>query len=155
MKSAIAARDIELGASYRGIPGASRMSDSERFRDVVRQSASTIERRDNLCERGNRGRQMASLRWVAAPARYYAESSLPDCLTRAREHLKRFVIGSRIAGLSMSLDALTFPDWLDCLPYSDGAEVRSCCDRKELTDTGRHIRDAFESLILVYPETGR
>ena len=32
MKPAVAVRDIELGASYRRIPGASRISDVERFR---------------------------------------------------------------------------------------------------------------------------
>ena len=34
MKSAIAVHDIELGASYRRIPGASRISDM-RFRDAM------------------------------------------------------------------------------------------------------------------------
>ena len=312
MKRAIAVRDFELGAhdSAQALDasqdsGASRMSDGERFRDVVRQSPSTIERRNNRCGRGNRGGQMAGLfdgteemdcvgeiyrrmatdcpdpssnsrklwqlrqatdigcrnrrcetmleksvamlaknghmpgwfnqcpaasgigdssrnrhsnvdlvhwcettgharlvelkwesdspseavrqilrygaayvfcrmhrtrlpvrrssvmdarhvsLWTVAPARYYAESNLPECLTRAREHLKRFDIGSRIAGLSMSLDALTFPDWFDCLPFSDSTEVRSCCDREELTDTGRHIRDAFKGLISVCPDVGR
>lgn len=91
---------------------------------------------------------------VAAPACYYTDPNLPDCLLRGRESLKQFVIESGIEGLSMSLDALTFPEWFDCLPFADGAEVRASCDREELTDTGRKIRDAFDGLASVYPIPG-
>ena len=91
---------------------------------------------------------------VVAPARYCTEPGLLDCLSRAREGLKRFEIGSGMEELSMSLDVLAFPDWFDRLPYSDGAEVRAGCDRKELTDTGRQIREAFDNLTSVHPEPG-
>ena len=91
---------------------------------------------------------------VVAPARYCTEPGLLDCLSRAREGLKRFEIGSEMEELSMSLDVLAFPDWFDRLPYSDGAEVRAGCDRKELTDTGREIREAFDNLTSVHPESG-
>ena len=89
---------------------------------------------------------------VAAPALYCAEPSLPGCLSRARDGLKKFDIGSRIEGLSMSLDVLAFPEGFDHLPFSNGAEVSAGCDRKELTETGRKIRDVFDNLIAVFPD---
>ena len=43
---------------------------------------------------------------VMAPAHYCRAADLPGCLARARQGLKRFDIGARIDGLSMSLDVL-------------------------------------------------
>ena len=89
---------------------------------------------------------------VAAPARYYAESGLRDDLMRAREHLRRFDIGSRTQGVSMSLDVLSFPEWFDTLPFAVGGQVRTVCDTATLTDPGRQVRDAFDRLASVCPE---
>ena len=75
-----------------------------------------------------------------------------DGLSRAREALKRFDVGSRIEGLSMSLNVRGFPEWFDRLPFSSGAQVWASCDQAELTDTGRKIRDAFDRLTSVCPE---
>ena len=92
---------------------------------------------------------------VAAPASYYSDSGLRDCLSRARESLTRFDIGSTIEGLSMSLDVLAFPKWFDSLPFANGKEVRAECDTAELTETGRKVRDAFDGLASVCPEPDR
>ena len=89
---------------------------------------------------------------VAAPARYYTDSGLRHCLSRARENLARFDIGSRIGGLSMSLDVLAFPEWFDRLPFANGEQVRSQCGASGLTEAGRKVRDAFDGLASVYPE---
>ncbi|MDE0167623.1 MAG: hypothetical protein OXH92_05620 [Bryobacterales bacterium] len=89
---------------------------------------------------------------VVAPAHYYTESDLRHCLSRARENLARLDIGSRIDGLSMSLDVLAFPEWFDRLPFASGEEVRAECDTAELTQAGRKVRDAFDGLASVYPE---
>ena len=89
---------------------------------------------------------------VAAPARYYTDSGLRDYLSRARENLTRFDIGSRIDGLSMSLDVLALPEWFDSLPFANGEEVRAECDTAELTEAGRKVRDAFDGLTSVCPE---
>lgn len=86
---------------------------------------------------------------VVAPASYFAAPELPDCLSRAREALERFDVGSRIEGLSMSLDVRGFPEWFDRLPFSSGAQVAASCDQEELTDAGRMIRDAFDGLTSV------
>ena len=89
---------------------------------------------------------------VVAPASYCREPNLPDCLSTAREALKRFDVGSRIEGLSMSLDVRAFPEWFDRLPFSSGAQVSASCDQAELTETGRKIRDAIDGLTSVCPE---
>ena len=90
---------------------------------------------------------------VVAPARYCRAPDLQDGLARARKALKRFDIGSRIDGLSMSLDVRAFPDWFEELPFADGADVRASCAHGELTDTGQKIRDAFEALHSVFPDS--
>ena len=89
---------------------------------------------------------------VAAPAHYYTESALRDGLSRARQYLTRFNIGSRTEGLSMSLDVLAFPEWFDRLPFATGGEVRAACDSATLTEAGRQVRDAFDELTSVCPE---
>ena len=89
---------------------------------------------------------------VAAPAGYYTDWGLRGCLSRARENLSRFDIGSRIGGLSMSLDVLAFPEWFDRLPFANGEQVRSQCGASGLTEAGRKVRDAFDGLASVYPE---
>ena len=89
---------------------------------------------------------------VVAPARYCRALDLQDGLARARKDLKRFDGGSRIDGLSMSLDVLAFPDGFEALPFADGADVRARCDHGALTDTGQKIRAAFEALHSVLPD---
>ena len=89
---------------------------------------------------------------VVAPARYCRAPGLQDDLARARQALKRFDVGSRMDGLSMSLDVLAFPDWFEALPFVDGADVRTRCDHGELTDTGQKIRAAFEALHSLFPD---
>lgn len=89
---------------------------------------------------------------VAAPGRYYADDGLRDCLSRARERLRSIGGEPGMRGLSMSLDALAFPEWFDRVPFRDGAEVRASCDSPELTETGRKIVEAFDGLTPVYPD---
>ncbi len=89
---------------------------------------------------------------VAAPAHYYTDPGLWHCLSRARENLAWFDIGSRIDGLSISLDVLAFSDWFDSLPFANGEQVRAECGTTELTEAGRKVRDAFDGLASVYPE---
>lgn len=83
---------------------------------------------------------------VAAPTWYYGDQELRDCLNRAREGLGRVPGRTGLPGLSMSLDALAFPEWFDRLPFTRGAKVRDTCDRGELTEEGRTIVDAFDGL---------
>ena len=89
---------------------------------------------------------------VAAPRRYYADGGFRDCLSRARESVRSIGGEPGTLGLSMSLDALAFPEWFGRLPFSDGAEVRDSCDRPELTEKGRIVVDAFDGLASVIPD---
>lgn len=92
---------------------------------------------------------------IAAPSPYYAEDGFMDCLSRARVGLRSIGDEPGARGLSMSLDALAFPEWFDRLPFSDGAEVRNACDRPELTEKGRMVIDAFDGLTSVCPDRMR
>ena len=89
---------------------------------------------------------------VAAPGRYYANDGLLDCLSRARQSLRSIGDEPGTRGLSMSLDALAFPEWFDRLPFGNGTEVHDSCDRPELTETGREIIEVFDGLTSVYPD---
>lgn len=86
---------------------------------------------------------------VAAPTRDYPDKDLRDCLFRARKSLDRVPGRTGLPGLSMSLDALAFPEWFDRLPFTNSAELRNSCDRAELTEEGRIIVDAFNGLASV------
>ena len=92
---------------------------------------------------------------VAAPAGYYTDPDLHDCLSRARESLLQFDIGSRIEGLSMSIDVLAFPEWFDSLPFANGEDVCAKCDTAKLTEAGRMVSDAFNGLASVCREDYR
>ena len=86
---------------------------------------------------------------VVAPARDYDDKDLRDCLFRARQSLGRVPRRLGLPGLSMSLDALAFPEWFGRPPFTNGATVRDSCDRLELTEDGRIIVDAFNGLASV------
>lgn len=86
---------------------------------------------------------------VVAPTEYFRDGGLRDCLLQARASLGRVPGRTGLSGLCMSLDALTFPDWFDRLPFTDGAEVRDSCNRQDLTGKGRIIVDAFDGLASV------
>ena len=81
---------------------------------------------------------------VVAPAHYCRAPDLAGCLDRARQGLRQFDIGSRIDGLRMSIDVLALPDGFE-LPFANGDDVLSNCDREVLTEPGRMIRDAFKA----------
>ena len=45
------------------------------------------------------------------------------------------------------------PAWFEELPFADGADVRASCAHGALTDAGQKIRDAFEALHSVFPDS--
>lgn len=83
---------------------------------------------------------------VAAPACYFRDSGFEAHLDRMRANLERFDLGGRLPWLSMSLDALAFPDEFNALPFADGGEVRKFCDGERWTEPARRVRDAFDNL---------
>ena len=130
-------------------------SPSEAMRQILRYGAAYLfcrmhSDRLRIRRRAVMGACEISLQ-VAAPAHYYTEPGLRDALLRAREHLTWFDIGSKIQGLSMSLDVLAFPEGFR-LPFDNGAEVCAACDAGTLTEAGRKVREAFDGLASVCPE---
>lgn len=87
---------------------------------------------------------------VLAPARFYHyDSGLENFFKKAQQGLRELNERPPIAGMSMSIKVLAFPESFSALPFSNGAEVEKSCNRVELTDTGRQIQDAFNRLIPV------
>lgn len=129
-------------------------SPSEAVRQILRYGAAYLFCRmhRNRLRVGSRPTMSAThvaLR-VAAPARYYADESYRDGIIRARNGFARVPGRTGLSELSMSLDALAFPESFDPLPFTDGAEVRDSCNRPELSERGRKIVDAFNGLTSVY-----
>ncbi len=55
--------------------------------------------------------------------------------------------------LTMSLNALAFPDEFDELPFGNGQEVRRKCGTRELSEEGKLVRNAFAGLAPAWPTT--
>ena len=81
--------------------------------------------------------------------KYHDYLILKDIFERMSKSLNKFA-GSKINGLSMSLDALAFPEGFR-IPFANGKQVKEKCDTHRLTDEGQEIRDAFHELAPVWP----
>ncbi len=88
---------------------------------------------------------------VAAPARYYRDYDLHDDIARMRSFLDQFNVASKTGALSMSLNALAFPEEFDQVPFKDGGDVELKCNSDKLTDAGQKVRDAFDNLAPAWP----
>ncbi|MCY3905457.1 MAG: hypothetical protein OXF76_20035 [Caldilineaceae bacterium] len=55
-------------------------------------------------------------------------------------------------GLTMSLNALAFPEAFDQVPFRNGQDVWEKCSAKCLTDEAQIVRNAFAGLTTVWPE---
>ena len=129
---------------------------SEAVRQILRYGAAYLfcrTHRDRLPvgERRAMSATHVELR-VAAPVQFYADDRFRDCLSRARDSFRSIAGELGALGLSMSLDALTFPEHFHHLPFSSGAEVRASCDRPGLTEKGRIVVDAVTCLAPVCPD---
>ena len=101
-----------------------------------------------------RGRPLMNARHVAlevaAPRHFYAGFDEMSRLARMRQSLDEFAAAG-IDGLSMSLDALAFPEGFR-LPFRNGRDVKQQCGTHRLTAESEYIRDAFANLTPVWPE---
>ena len=87
---------------------------------------------------------------VLAPARFYrCDSDLANCFKKAQRGLAKLNARPPVAEVSMSIEVLAFPESFTALPFANGAEVKESCNRIELSDTGRQIRDVFNGLVSV------
>lgn len=88
---------------------------------------------------------------VVAPKAYYDGFDGKDLVVRTGARLDGFAKEKTDGNLSMSLHALAFPDWFSQLPFENGREAQLHCDRDDLTDEARTIRDAFLKLTTLWP----
>ena len=84
---------------------------------------------------------------IIAPRHFYHGYDERARIARMSQTLDEFA-GSKINGLSMSLNALAFPDEFQ-MPFKNGGEVMAKCT--SLTPEGRAVRDAFNNLAPVWP----
>ena len=68
-----------------------------------------------------------------------------------RSFLDQFNVASKTGALSMSLNALAFPEEFDQVPFKDGGDVELKCNPDKLTDAGQKVRDAFDNLAPAWP----
>ena len=86
---------------------------------------------------------------VVAPLRFYNGCNERDSFERISKTLDQFA-GSKINGLSMSLNARAFPDGFQ-IPFANGKEVKDKCDTDPLSAEGKAVHDAFNNLTPVWP----
>lgn len=122
------------------------------LREILRYGAAYVFCRVHKDKLPLQGRPLMGARHVSlevvAPNRYYERYDLAGPLARMRQCLDAFNVGSKIPGLTMSLDALAFPKDFD-VPFKKGKKVKEKCDTQHLTTEGRMVRDAFNGLALV------
>ena len=82
---------------------------------------------------------------VVAPKVYYDGFDGKNLIARTGARLDDFAKTKTDGNLSMSLHALAFPDRFR-LPFKNGGQATKHCDRDDLTDEAREIRDAFCNL---------
>ncbi len=87
---------------------------------------------------------------VIAPKIYYDGFDGKDLVARTGARLGAFAKEKTDGHLSMSLHALAFPDWFSQLPFKNGGEATKHCDRDDLTNEARRIRDAFLELTTLW-----
>ena len=80
---------------------------------------------------------------VVAPSSFYENYNEKDLFARVGESLDQFAMSKTGGELSMSLNALKFPEEFDQVPFKNGQEVIDKCFTDELTAEGRRVRDAF------------
>ncbi len=123
------------------------------LRQILRYGAAYIFCRAHKERLPLRGRPLMNIRHlsleVAAPRRFYSGYDERYRIARMRQSLDELA-GSKIYGLSLSLDALAFPAGFR-LPFANGQHVKQRCGSHRLTDEGRQVRDAFNALAPVWP----
>ena len=86
---------------------------------------------------------------VVAPRLFYNGYNEKGRFAQMSKTLNEFA-SSKINGLSMSLNALAFPEKFT-IPFKNGADVKNNCDTRQLTPEGKAVRDAFNNLTQLWP----
>lgn len=90
---------------------------------------------------------------VVAPQTYYCISNERKFIKETNEHLDNLVRSKTDEPLSMSLQALAFPEKFDRIPFRDGRDACLKCLADKLTDEARMVRDAFGALTPPWPSS--
>lgn len=90
---------------------------------------------------------------VAAPTKFYDGHEAKDRYAQVSKSLNCFARAKTSGALTMSLSAFSFPVWFDHIPFEDGQDVMDKCDTIELSNEGRMVRNAFEGLSPVWPDS--
>ena len=90
---------------------------------------------------------------VVAPREFYSDDNLNDLYANVSKSLNEFARSKTGGILSMSLNALAFPEEFNQIPFKNGQKVRRKCDTFELSDEGRMVRDAFDRLTPAWPDS--
>ena len=89
---------------------------------------------------------------VVAPRRFYNYHNERDCFAQMSKDLDGFAASKTSGTLTMSLDAFAFPDGFQ-MPFRDGVEVKNECFTQQLSPEVQAVRDAFNNLTPVWPQS--
>ncbi len=74
-------------------------------------------------------------------------------IAETSQSLDEFARSKTDGTLTMSLNALAFPEEFNQVPFQNGQDVRKKCSTKELSAEGRMVRDAFARLTPAWPNS--
>ena len=78
---------------------------------------------------------------------------IADLFAKTSQSLDEFARSKTGGMLSMSLNALAFPEDFNQVPFENGQDVRKKCDTLKLSSEGQMVRDAFAALTPAWPPT--
>lgn len=90
---------------------------------------------------------------VVAPSFFFNGYNEKERFASVSNSLDQCARSKTEGDLSMSLNALAFPEEFNQVPFKNGQDVMEKCFTDELTAEGRKVRDAFADLTPVWPES--
>ena len=85
--------------------------------------------------------------------KFYVDYNEKDRFASVSKSLDQCARSKTDGKLSMSLNALAFPEEFNQVPFKNGQDVKEKCFTEELTDEGRRVRDAFAGLTPVWSDS--
>lgn len=90
---------------------------------------------------------------VVAPYFFYDNYHEKDRFASVSRSLNQCALSKTDGKLTMSLNALAFPEEFNQVPFGNGQDVLENCFTDRLTDEGRRVRDAFAGLAPVWSDS--
>ena len=127
------------------------------LREILRYGVAYIFCRVHRCELPLAGRPLMDARHVAlevvAPRKFFVDYNEKALFASVSKSLDQCAQSKTDGKLSMSLNALAFPEEFNQVPFKNGQDVKEKCFTEELTDEGRRVRDAFAGLTPVWSDS--